>query len=289
MMAILVFGAVGLSALLFAIAGPCQFETPYHCGWIEVDDAPSSGRTLILDRLSNSYVDLDDPEHIQFRYLKTVVDIINTHAEAGPLTVVAVGGGGFTLPGYVSATRPGSNNIVLEIDRGLVEIGQNHLALRDDVDVVIADARQSIRDIADNSVDVVVGDAFSGYSVPWHLTTVEFLTEISRVLTGQGLYAMNVIDFDNLRFVRSAAATMGKVFDNVIVFAPSAAFVNGRGGNFVLAGSDQDFDLGSIQESMETRNGVERVLDGQTLVDFIGDAHVLTDDYAPVDQMLGSR
>ena len=40
---------------------PCDAETRYHCARVDVDPQRPSGRTLVLENLKHSYVDLDDP------------------------------------------------------------------------------------------------------------------------------------------------------------------------------------------------------------------------------------
>ena len=284
----IVLALVGFSALLVIGEQPCQYETTYHCAIVTVDESRPSGRLLILDRLSNSYVDLTDPTHLEFRYARTMADIINVEAPPTPLRMVSIGGGGFTMPGWLEATRPGSSNTVLEIDSSLVEIGKVELALRDTTEVILDDARISLLTIDPASADVIIGDAFSGRAVPWHLTTVEYTEQISATLTTDGIYTMNLIDFGELRFVRSAGATLFSVFDNVALFARPEGLA-GQGGNYVFVASRSPIDTGAIVAAVRARGGREVVLTGDDLRVFIGDANVLTDDFAPVDQMIGRR
>lgn len=281
-------GLIGLGGLLFIVDGPCDYETTYHCAIVEVDDANPSGRTLILDRIRNSYVDLEDPTHLAFRYIRLFADVIDTSTSAGRLDVVSIGGGGFTMPGYLRATRPGTSNTVLEIDDTLVEIGRTQLALSPETEVIVDDARISARALGTDSADVVIGDAFSGASVPWHLTTVEFIEEIRRILDRGGVYVMNVIDYADREFARSAAATLARVFDHTALFAPPSYLTGDGGGNYVLVASGSPIDVSAIQAAIESRGGTEIGISGEALVDFVGGAGVLTDDFAPVDQMLGS-
>ena len=145
-------------------------------------------------------MDLDDPTHLEFRYLQAMVDLIDVETPPGPIDVVSIGGGGFTLPRYLDATRPGSEQKVLEIDSMLVDIGREDLGFEDEALVVVDDARRSLHLVEPGSLDLVVGDAFSGLSVPWHLTTVEFVEEISARLRPDGVYTVNVIDYDDARF-----------------------------------------------------------------------------------------
>ena len=275
-----------LSGLALVWDGPCQYETSYHCAEVVADTARPSGRLLILDRGHNSYVDLEDPTHLEFRYIRVMADLIDVEMPSGPLDVVSIGGGGFTLPGYLAATRPGTEHRVLEIDASLVDIGRRHLGFEDEAEVIVDDARRSITEIAPGSVDVVVGDAFTGLTVPWHLTTVEFVEMIGDSLAPGGFYTVNVIDRPEARFARAEAATLREVFDHVAVFAPEGYFTGDRGGNYVLVGSDDPIDMDRVRSALSSRGGVEVGLTGDELARFIDDARPLTDDFAPVDQML---
>lgn len=280
-------GLIGLSSLLVLFDGPCDYETTYHCAIVEVDEDRPEGRTLVLDRTRNSYVDLSDPTYLEFRYIRLIVDVINTEAPAGPLNVVSVGGGGFTVPGYLNATRPGTRNVVLEIDRLLVDIGYTQLALTDDIEVIVDDARTSLQQLPDHEADVVIGDAYSGASVPWHLTTVEFMEDVSRVLAADGVYVMNVIDYGPRRFARSAVATIETEFEHVAVFAPPSYIDGAGGGNYIIVASHRPIDVAALEGTIVARGGEEVGLSGSELADFVEGAMVLTDDFAPVDQIVG--
>lgn len=281
--------AVVLGTSLVIDDGPCDYETTYHCAEVETDPARPSGRLLILDRGHNSYVDLVDPTHLEFRYLQAMVDVVDVEAPAGPLDIVSIGGGGFTLPRYLDVTRPGSQQKVLEIDAKLVDIGRTDLGFEDEAVVVVDDARRSLKVVQLESLDVVVGDAFSGLSVPWHLTTVEFVAEIADRLRPEGIYAVNVIDYDEAPFARAATATLDEVFDHVAVVAPPGFFDGSQGGNYVLVGSDRPLDIAAIEGKIATRAGLEVVVTGDELDEFIGGASPLVDDFAPVDQMIDWR
>ena len=85
---------VGLGGGLALVPGPCDLETAYHCVVVAADPQRDSGRILILDRLHNSYVDLEEPTHLEFRYVRIIADVVNTHMPEGPLRTVSIGGGG---------------------------------------------------------------------------------------------------------------------------------------------------------------------------------------------------
>jgi spermidine synthase len=277
---------IALVALVGIFGGPCQYETTYHCAEVVVDPDRPTGRLLVLDTGSNSYVDLTDTTHLEFRYIRVMVDVIDVEMPPGPLDVLSIGGGGFTFPAYLDATRPGTEHLVLEIDEALVDIGRAELGFADEADVVIDDARRSIEVVPDNSVDVVIGDAFTGLTVPWHLTTVEFVQAIAQRLTTDGIYTVNVIDREALGFVRAEAATLMEVFDQVAVFAPAEYLAGASGGNFVLVASNGGIDVSAVLSSIASRGGVEHGITGSELTGFVGGTRPLVDDFAPVDQLI---
>ena len=93
-----------------------------------------------------------------------------------------IGGGGLTLPRYLEHVRPGTSSLVSEIDPGVVKIDTEQLELEtgEGIEVRVEDARLGLGRLADDSRDLVVGDAFGGVSVPWHLTTREAVREVAR-------------------------------------------------------------------------------------------------------------
>ena len=57
------------------------------------------------------------------------------------------------------------------------------------------DARQFVELNQDSKqYDLIFGDAFNDFSVPWHLTTREFNEKIKKMLTPNGVYMINIID-----------------------------------------------------------------------------------------------
>ena len=266
------------AAALEGVPPACDRETRYSCATVLVDPARPSGRTLVLDSARNSYVDLDDPTYLEFRYARLFASVIDGAFEAGALRALHIGGGGFTFPRWLPATRPGSRSLVLELDPEVVEIAEQELGLRRDATLQVrtGDARVSIRGVESGGYDLVLGDAFSGLSVPWHLTTVEMVTEIRRTLRDGGVYVLNVIDAGPRRLVRAELATLQAVFAEVAVVVPPQP---DDSGNFVLVGADRRLDL-----SVPAADGT--VLTGEALDGFVNGARPLRDDFAPADQLI---
>jgi spermidine synthase len=266
----------------------CDVETVYHCARVMEDEARRGGRVLVLDTLRHSYVDLDDPTHLEFGYTKVFADLIAAVAPAGRLDVLHVGGGGFTMPRYLRAVRPGSTSLVLEIDPDLVALARGRLGLRTgpDLDVRVGDARLLVPSLGGGSYDVVLGDAFGGLAVPWHLTTIEFARALGATLRPGGIYIVNLIDFPPLRFTRAHAATLLEVFDHVAVIGPRGFRDDQAGSNVVVAASSNPLDAEGIMARIAARGGEEEVLTDAALTGFARGAPILRDDHAPVDQWL---
>ncbi|HWG95364.1 MAG TPA: fused MFS/spermidine synthase [Mycobacteriales bacterium] len=270
--------AVAAAALL-AVPSPCDAETRYYCAQVRTDPDRDSGRLLVLDGLSHSYVDLADPAHLEFGYTQRIGDVLAAQPP-GALDVLHLGLGAGTVPRHLAEVRPGSTSTVLEVDPVLVDLGRDELGLPADVDVVVGDARTSVADQPSAAYDVVVGDAFGSLAVPWHLTTAEMVAEVRRVLRPGGTYVLNVIDHPPLAFARAEAATLLAAFAHVAVYATADAVSGEEGGNLVLVASDAPLPA-ALEQAARDRGEVLREASG-----FASDAPVLTDDDAPVDQLL---
>ena len=80
-------------------------------------------------------------------------------------------------------------------------LARDELGLRESprLRVRVGDARVRLREVPTDSADLVVGDAFGGRSIPWHLATREFVADMRRVLRPGGVYVANVIDHGDAR------------------------------------------------------------------------------------------
>ena len=272
----------------------CDTETAYYCIELRSDAAEPDVRVLVLDALTHAAVDLRDPTHLEFGYLRRFADATAAlRADVSEsLDVLHVGGGGFTFPRYLAAVHPDARQTVLELDPQILEIARSELGFEptERIQVHVGDARQSIRALPSEAFDLVFGDAFGGLAVPWHLTTTEFLDEITRVLRPGGAYVMNLIDYPPLGFVRAEVATARTRFPHVAVISGRPTIDGLIGGNLVLVASETPIDVASTQASIETwgEGQVTAILATPAEVAaFIGESVVLSDDFAPVDQLLG--
>jgi spermidine synthase len=248
----------------------------------------------VLDDLTHAAVDLRNPTNLEFGYLRRFADAtVAFRAELGRAPdVLHIGGGGFTFPRYLQAVHPQARQMVLELDPQVLEVARSELGYlpSERIDVRLGDARQSIRDLPSDAFDLAFGDAFGGLAVPWHLTTTEFLDEVARVLRPGGAYVANLIDYPPLAFVRAETATAATRFQHVAVISARRTIEGQSGGNLVLVASDAPLDLASAESAIAGWGEAEQtaILTAAAELDaFVGPRVVLTDDYAPVDQLLG--
>jgi hypothetical protein len=238
--------------------------------------------TLLVDGTAQSHVDLADPGHLEFEYVRRIghlLDALDPPSPA-PLSVLHLGGGAWTLPRYVAATRPRSPQQVVELDGALVELVRTRLPADGlDLDVRVADARAALSGTPAGAWDVVVLDVFAGARIPAHLTSVEFAAAVARALRPGGVYAANLADGGAgdgrppLAFARSQVATAGTVFGEVAVVASADVLHGRRFGNLVLL-AGADLPLAAVARRAAADPFPARVVPGAA---FAAGAPVVTD------------
>ena len=235
------------------------------------------GWELSLAGVPQSYVDVDDPTHLEFGYVRLLGDLLDLLASEGqPLSVLHLGGGGCTLPRYVAATRPGSPQLVVEADEPLVDLVRAQLGTTG-FRFRVGDAREELTRLRPAGSDVVIGDVFAEARVPAHLTTVEHVREVARVLRPDGAYAVNLGDGGGLAFSRGQVATLQAVFAHVLLMADPGVLRGRRFGNVVLAGSDAPLPVDWLRRRAARAVGTARLVEGADLQAFAGGAAVVTD------------
>jgi len=263
---------------LSALPGPMQVAG----GIAELlADADREGSwQLMIDGVPQSHVDLLDPAYLEFEYVRRMGHVLDLAAEPGlPLDVVHLGGGALTLARYVAVTRPGSRQRVVELDEPLTELVRRELPLPRNARVRVraADAREGLAALPDGGADVVLVDVFAGARTPAHLTTVEFATDIARVLRPGGVTAWNVSDGPPLRFARAEAATLRAVFAHVALLAEPGTLRGRRFGNTVAVASAAELPLAGLTRRCAGDPMPARVVDGAELERFVGQATPVPD------------
>ena len=105
----------------------CLRETSYFC--IKVSDHIVSSdrivKQLVLDHLVHSYNSLEDPNYLEYGYIKVYAEVADYLAQRLPegqgLRILYVGGGGYTLPRHIEDTYPNARQEIMEIDPGVTQ------------------------------------------------------------------------------------------------------------------------------------------------------------------------
>ncbi len=202
------------------------------------DPRRKGGWTLLFEEVQQSYVDVTDPTHLSFEYARRIAAVVDTMAPAGaPITVLHLGGGAFTMPRYLAATRPGSTQVIVERDRQLAEFVQRVVPFDDatGISFVFGDARAVVSDIPASSYDLAIGDVYDAAEMPQSVSDVTFAAEVARILRPEGVYAVNVADLAPLAFSRGQAATLRTAFDDLALLVRPELLRDRSFGNVVFA------------------------------------------------------
>jgi spermidine synthase len=201
----------------------------------ERDPLRPSGRLLRQGGMDASYVDLADPAHLEFDYMRWMRVVLRV---ARARRVLHVGGGACALPRALAAEDPDGRQEVCEVDPDVLAFARQHFGLRraPGLRVRCADGRAVLARQPNASWDAVVIDAFVAAAVPRRLTTVEALADVARVAP---LALLNVLDDRSAQTVYAIAAAFATAYPHVWT-------LGGRTGNTIVAGSAGRLDLDRI-------------------------------------------
>lgn len=171
-------------------------------------DEHDDGWVLEIGGAVQSHVDLEHPGRIRYEYLRRMANVLDAAFPAGePVRVLHLGAGALTLPRYVQATRSGSEQTAVDLDRELVSFVLAELPMPDGtrLESVVADARLAAVDLLMDGArfDAVVLDIGTDADGTAHLSGAEFYGELLGLLDDGGVLLVNVGDDDGLRLLGS--------------------------------------------------------------------------------------
>jgi len=275
-------------------------ESNYSYIQIEEEEDPAGLRSLSLDHLIHSYVVMDNQTDLHYDYEQLYASITETAVGNKPpsqMRSLFLGGGGFVFPRYILNKWPGAHVEIAEIDPRVTEAAHRAFGLARDTPLKIynLDARNHVDDLLERRrlgenlppFDLIYGDAFNHYMVLHHLTTREFNLKLKELMGPHGVYMMNIIDiYDTGLFLGAIVNTFRESFPHVYAFS---TFTNGpstdprRRDTFVVVGSMKALtgialksDVPGAALKPEHLEALRQKSRGM----------VLTDDYAPVEQLL---
>jgi hypothetical protein len=235
---------------------------------------------LTVENTPQSYVDLDDPTHLEFEYIRRLAHLTD-HAfpAASAIDALHLGGGALTLPRYLAHTRPGSRQLAVEIDTGLTEFVRTHLPLdkKARIRVRAADARDALGTMKPAAWDLIISDVFDGARTPGHLTSLEYVQLSATALRESGVYAANLADGAPLKFARGQAATLLAAYPHCALIAEPGVLRGRRFGNLVLAAGHRPLPLAELSRKSAADPFPARVIADEELRQWIAGAVPVTD------------
>ncbi|MDQ7804748.1 fused MFS/spermidine synthase [Amycolatopsis sp. A133] len=264
-------------------AEPVPGRYPVRFGTAELvrDTGRGNAWLVSVDGVAQSYVDLDDPAHLEFDYVRRFGDVVD-RLPPGQLDALHIGGAACTLPRYVAASRPGSRQLVFDADGELVELVRTQLGLRvPGLRVRVTDGREGLSTRRDDSADLVVVDAFERATLAGGLATLEATRAIANILRAGGVYLANITDGSGLPFARRFLATLHEVFPAVLLLADPAVLRGRRFGNLVLAASASNLPTAEIARRTASAAFPARCVHGPELQKLAGRAAPITDTDTP--------
>lgn len=205
------------------VMGPGFVEehTAYHRVWIYegyAGDRPI--RVLQLNDTGDAAMFLDGDELAldYSRYFR-----LGGHFKPDLRRALMIGGGAYSFPKHFLVEHPRATIDVVEIDPALTRIAERSFRLRPNPRLRIFD--EDARTFLNRTVeryDVVYGDVYLSYSIPFQVATREAMERIHGCLADDGVLLVNVIsavEGPKGQFLRAVLATVESVFPKVLVFA----------------------------------------------------------------------
>ena len=210
------------------------------------------------------------------------------HFNPGINKVLMIGGGGYIYPKYFLDKYPDKRMDVVEIDPAMTTLAEKYFGLKPvpQLRIYHQDARNYIGRTPEKYGAVLI-DAFdSDLTIPFQLTSLEAIERYYGITGAEGMVIINIIgqiQGEPGRFLRAEYETFKSVFPYVQLY-PNRRDELSRLQNVIL--------VASKKELPDTSSPEARV---QELISHLYTGYIekgeilLTDDFAPVEQMLFRR
>ncbi|MBN1506104.1 MAG: fused MFS/spermidine synthase, partial [Sedimentisphaerales bacterium] len=273
-------------------------RTPYGYVAVRQTSKRPDRRELIQDGLTRNEAVMGDMTSLQYFSTKVCAGLTQALiADRGKPAMMVIGGSGYVLPLYLKALWPGSVVEVVEPDPGLVRAAEAlGLERSSSIETICMDARVYVDGLLRSEragkgarrYDVIYEDTFHDYAVPFPLMTREFNDRVSRLLVDDGVYMVNLIDTrEDGRLLGAVICTLEQTFPSLHVVTPGEGGLPSPRNSIVVVAAKRGLDVQAALRkrdqylSFEVLNASQR----ERLRDACGGI-ILTDDYAPVEDML---
>ncbi len=237
------------------------------------------------------FLDSEDPVDLVYNYTKyhSLYEIFTPNAK----NALVIGGGAYSIPKALLKELPNAVIDVAEIEPSLFNLSKKYFRVVESQRLhnFTEDGRRFLYDY-DGKYDLIFGDAYySFFSVPIHLTTLEFFNIVKNKLSDGGVFIANIIgDLSPAQpsFVMSEMKTFKKAFPNSYFFAVETLEQMGPQ-NIIFVGHNSGKFLNFNDPSITSHpNSIISLLHTKTINTDKFDLSpypLLTDNFSPVEYM----
>ena len=275
-----------------------QEDSPYQQVRVRDDDL---FRYLVLDRTWHAVMWRSDPATLFLPYSQLMVAAVALAPE--PKRGLILGHGGGSLAKWLALVWPELELDVVEFDPAVVRMAEQYFEYRPPANhhVFVKDARVFLRD-THATYDVIWVDAFARHLIPFHLTTVEFFSELRARLNPNGVVALNLAssgEGGDLQRASAVVQTLKTAFPTIEAFGVKGPWRAHQttAENLIFFGGgpidslSYDKMVSRIHSQVEARRlppeAITLLATRRTKPWSPG--LTLTDDYTPYDLLIGSH
>jgi spermidine synthase len=272
-----------------------QKDTFYHRIRIEEDD---EARYMYFDRTLQSAMNLKDPTALRLIYSRYTSVGFTFRPDAKKMLIIGLGGG--SIPKKVQKEFPHMEIDAVEIDPEVIKMSKDFFNVKESslLRLHAQDGRLFMARTP-QQYDIILLDAYFTDAMPFHLTTKQFFELAQKKLTPNGIVVANLISAvtgPSGKIARAFVRTQRQVFPQTYVFAarrPDNVSLDTIQNVIVVATRDkQRLD---IKEIVKRAAAIGKGLFPDPIQDIAvayfdkpmpEDVPILTDDYAPTDNLL---
>ena len=272
-----------------------QKDTFYHRIRIEEDE---EARYMYFDRTLQSAMNLKDPTALRLIYSRYTSLGLTFRPDAKKMLIIGLGGG--SIPKKIQKEFPRMEIDAVEIDPEVIKMAKDYFNVKENhlLRLHAQDGRLFMTRTK-NQYDIILLDAYFTDAMPFHLTTKEFFELAQKKLTPNGIIVANLISAvtgPSGKIARAFVRTQRQVFPQTYVFAarrPDNVSLDTIQNVIVIATREkQRLD---VKEILKRAAAFDKGLFPTPIQDIAiayfdkplpEDVPILTDDYAPTDNLL---
>jgi spermidine synthase len=292
----LLFGSLNMLSTPAAWAKTLlQKDTFYHRIRVEEDD---EARYMYFDRTLQSAMTLKDPAALRLVYSRYTSLGLTFRPDAKKILIIGLGGG--SIPKKLNKEFPNLEIDAIELDPEVIKVAKDYFNVKESKTLRLhAQDGRLFLTRTQNQYDIIMLDAYFTDAMPFHLATKQFFELAQKKLTPNGIVVANLISAvtgPSGKIARSFVRTKRQVFPQTYVFASRRPDnVSLETVQNVIVISTRDKQRVDIKDIVKRAAALDKGLFPDPIQDIAvayydrplpEDVPVLTDDYAPTDNLL---